>query len=653
MNILSLENVSKTFGIKPLFSGVTFGLDERDKIGVIGANGSGKTTLLRVIAGEELADTGRVVLANEKVIAYLSQNPPYNPEHTIAEAVFAGNNTALNQKLALLREYESVCAKLAEAGGLDEKLNLRMAELGQLLETSGAWQLEAEAKMVLAQLGLHDVNKRMATLSGGQRKRVALAHSLIIKPDLLILDEPTNHLDAETVEWLERYLNDFKNALLLVTHDRYFLDRVTNRMLEIERGHVQTFSGNYAYYLEKKQEQEERQVVEAQRLKQMARRELEWLRRGAKARTRKAQARIDNALDTIQKSRDAAAVIAEKKTLELAFESQRLGGKILTLENISKRFGEKTVIRDFSYQFKRGDRIGVIGANGAGKTTLLEIIAGRLQPDSGKVEKGQTVAIGYYDQESRDLPQDVRLIDYIKEVAERIQTVEGDWITAGQMLERFLFPPAMQYQPIATLSGGERRRLYLLRVLMAAPNVLLLDEITNDLDIATLVALEEYLETFAGCLVVVSHDRYFLDRTIEYLFRFEGTADELSHIREYPGDYTTFSEIRARERAAAAQQAAQQAEAAKAAAKAAPREEKASAPEPSGKRKLSFKEKRELEELETRIPALEARKVEIEQSLDANASDHVLVAQLYEESQTLNAALDQAVERWAELAELV
>ncbi|MBI1762674.1 MAG: ABC-F family ATP-binding cassette domain-containing protein [Acidobacteria bacterium] len=649
MNILSLENVSKTFGIKPLFSAITFGLDEADKIGVIGANGSGKSTLLRVIAGEEATDTGRVVLSNERVIAYLSQNPPYDPAQTVSEAVFSGNNAALREKLDLLRDYETACGALAEAGGPekseDEKLLARVSELAHKLDTSGAWQLETEAKTILAQLGISQLNAKMNTLSGGQRKRVAIAHSLIIKPDLLILDEPTNHLDAETVEWLERYLRDFKGALLLVTHDRYFLDRVTNRILEIERGRVQSFSGGYAYYLEKKQEQEERQVVETQRLKQMARRELEWLRRGAKARTRKSQARIDNANEVIQKSREAASAIAEKKSLDIAFDAQRLGGKILTLDGISKRFGDKQIVSNFSYQFKRGDRIGVIGANGSGKTTLLEIIAGRLQPDTGKVEKGQTVVIGYYDQESRDLPGEQRLIDYVKEVAERIQTSDGDWITASQMLERFLFAPAMQYQPIATLSGGERRRLYLLRLLMRAPNILLLDEITNDLDIATLIALEDYLETFPGCLVVVSHDRYFLDRTIEYLFRFEGEG----RIREYPGDYSTFIEIRDRERAEAALQAG----AVKAAAAAAKAPVEKPAADASGKRKLTFKERRELEELEARIPAQEARKAEIEQLLDAHASDHVLVAQLYEELQTLNTALDADVERWAALAELV
>ncbi len=644
MNILSLENVSKTFGIKPLFSSVSFGLDERDKIGVIGANGSGKSTLLKVIAGEEEPDTGRIVIANGRVIANLSQNPPFDPEQTVIEAVFAGSNDALHQKLDLLRQYELACDQLAEHGpsaDADEKVMKRVSDLAEQLEIADAWQLETELKAMLTELGITQLNAPMSTLSGGQRKRVALAHSLFIKPDLLILDEPTNHLDAETVEWLEHWLADFTGALLLVTHDRYFLDRVTNRILEIERGQVQSFTGNYATYLEKKQEQEGRQAVEAQKLKQMARRELEWLRRGPKARTSKSKARIDRANEVMAQSRQAASNIAEKKSLDIAFESNRLGKKILGLTGITKRFGEMVVVQDFSYQFKRGDRIGVIGANGTGKTTLLEIIAGRLQPDAGEVEKGETVIIGYYDQENREFDESQRLIEYIKEVAERIQTVDGDWITASQMLERFMFAPAMQYQPIATLSGGERRRLYLLRMLMGAPNLLLLDEITNDLDIPTLVALEEYLETFPGCLIVVSHDRYFLDRTIEYIFRFE----ENGTIREYPGDYSGFLEIRERERAEASQAKA---------------EEKLREQKPpvvtvnadtSAKRKLSFKEKRELEELEARIAAAEARKAAAEAELATNGSDQVLVAKLYDELQSLNSALDRDLERWAELAE--
>jgi len=641
LNILSLENVSKTFGIKPLFSAVSFGLEESDKIGVIGANGSGKSTLLKVIAGEEQADTGRVVVANGKIVTYLSQNPQFDPEQTVIEAVFSGNNEALRQKLDLLRQYETVCHQLADQGGTDEKLLARVADLAHDLETSGAWQLEIEAKAILTELGIIELSAKMRTLSGGQRKRVALAHSLFIKPDLLILDEPTNHLDAETVEWLEQWLKEFKGALLIVTHDRYFLDRVTNRIIEIDRGRVQTFTGNYATYLEKRQEQEERQAVEAQKLKQMARRELEWLRRGPKARTTKAKARIDRANELIQQSRQAAGEIAEKRSLDIAFESNRLGKKILGLTGISKSFGDKTVVSDFSYQFKRGDKIGIIGANGAGKTTLLEIIAGRLQPDAGQIEKGETVVIGYYDQENREFDESQRLIDYIKQVAERIETVEGDWITAGQMLDRFLFPPAMQYQPIATLSGGERRRLYLLRMLMSAPNLLLLDEITNDLDIPTLVALEEYLESFAGCLVVVSHDRYFLDRTIDYIFRFEGEG----RIRQYPGDYSGFLEIRERERAEATAVRAEE--------KVREQKQSTSMPiaETSVKRKLSFKEKRELDELEARIASAEARKAKAEAELAANGSDHVLVAKLYEELQTLSQALEKDLERWAELAE--
>ncbi|MCI0389140.1 MAG: ABC-F family ATP-binding cassette domain-containing protein [Acidobacteria bacterium] len=646
MNILSLENVSKTYGVKPLFESVSFGLDESDKVGVIGANGSGKSTLLRVIAGEEPPDTGRVVIANERVVAFLSQNPSYDPDQTVIEAVFSGGNEALRQKLELVREYEEVCAKLAEQGGDDEKLMNRVADLTRRLETSGAWQLETEAKNILARLGVSDLRARMNALSGGQRKRVALAHSLIVEHDLLILDEPTNQLDAETVEWLERYLAEFKGALLLVTHDRYFLDRVTNRILEIDRRRARTFGGNYGHYLEKKQEQDERQVVEAQRLKQMARRELEWLRRGPKARTTKAKARIDRANELIRQSRQAAREIAGKRSLDIGFESSRLGGKILSLQGVSKSYDGRAIISDFNYQFKRGDRIGVIGPNGAGKTTLLEIIARRIDPDAGAIEAGKSLVIGYYDQENREFDESQRLIDYIKDVAERIQTVDGDWITASQMLDRFLFPPAMQYQPIATLSGGERRRLYLLRILMGAPNMLLLDEITNDLDIATLSALEDYLEAFPGCLVVVSHDRYFLDRTIDYIFRFEGASEGRGRIREYPGDYSAFIEIRDRENS----ERGSAEEAAKATARR--REESSPAQESGAKRKLSFKERRELEDLEARIPAAEARKAEIEKELDANSSDHVLVQNLYEELQSLNEQLDCDLNRWAELAEL-
>jgi ATP-binding cassette subfamily F protein uup len=645
MNILSLENVSKSFGIKPLIQAVTFGLDEKDKVGVIGANGSGKTTLLRLIAGAEKPDQGRVVITNNKTVAYLSQNPPSNPEHSVIEAVFAGNNETLQKQLSLLRDYETACHELAQSGGSEEKLLVRISDLQQQLEHTGAWQLETEAKAMLAALGITDLSAKMHTLSGGQRKRVALAHSLLIKPDLLILDEPTNHLDAETVEWLESYLAEHAGALLLVTHDRYFLDRVTNRIIEIDRGHAQSFAGNYADYLEKKQQQEAQQVVQAQKLKQTARRELEWLRRGPKARTTKAKARIDRAESLIQQARQAATTLAEKKELDIQFEPARLGSKTLALHHITKSYGERTLIADFSYQFKRGDRIGIIGANGAGKTTLLEIITERVKPDTGELEFGETVSVGYYDQESRALDDDKRLIDYVKEIAEVIRTAEGDTITASQMLDRFLFPPAMQYQPIASLSGGERRRLYLLRLLMSAPNLLLLDEITNDLDIPTLSALEEFLESFPGCLIVVSHDRYFLDRTTDTIFRFEGAGA----IREYPGNYSAFLETRERE--LAEQSALQAATRIENKSRETGSPEAANSSDAGQKHKLSFKEKRELAELETRIAQNEARQIEIDRQLTENASDHVLVQQLYEEQQSIRETLNCDLERWTELAE--
>ena len=638
MNILSLENVSKTFGIKPLFSTVSFGLDEHDKVGVIGANGSGKSTLLKVISGAEQTDTGRVVIANNKVVATLSQNPPYDPDQTVIEAVFAGSNQALHDKLDLLREYETACEQLHEPH--DERLLSRVADLAERLEIAGAWHLETQLRSILNQLDITQLNSKMAMLSGGQRKRVALAHTLFVQADLLILDEPTNHLDAETVEWLEQRLLDFTGALILVTHDRYFLDRVTNRILELERGALQSFTGNYRKYLEKKQQQEDRRAVEAQTLKQMARRELEWLRRGPKARTSKSKARVDRAEELQQLSRQAQGELAARQPGDIAFAalgSSRLGRKILSLEGIRKSYDDNVVIKDFSHQFKRGDRIGLIGANGSGKTTLLEIISGRLKPDAGIVERGSTVVIGYYDQENREFDESQRLIDYIKEVSESIATSDGSRVTASQMLDRFLFPPAMQYQPIGTLSGGEQRRLYLLRILMSAPNMLLLDEITNDLDIQTLVALEEYLEGFPGCLVVVSHDRYFLDRTIDYLLRFERCSDGEFRIREYPGNYSVFLEKRDRE----LEERKSQGKAVTT--KHVKRE--------AAQRKLSFKEKRELEELEKNIAEAEEQKALSEAKLAANGSDHVLVASVYEELQKLNSQLERDIERWVELSQ--
>lgn len=633
MTILSLEGVRKSYGTKPLLEDVTFSLEHDEKMGIIGANGSGKTTLLRIIAGTEPADGGRLVVGNGRTVGYLPQNPVFDHEQTVLDAVFdQGNET-----MRLLHDYEAACIALDRSGGTDERLLNRVTELSHRLDVMGSWDLEANAKAVLSRLGITDTEAQVGTLSGGQRKRVAMARTLVLRPDLLILDEPTNHLDADTIAWLEEFLARYTGALLLVTHDRYFLDRVTNRMLEIERGRTQRFDGNYTYYLEKKEEQALQQEAEAQKRDNLIRRELAWLRRGAKARTTKQKARIQRAEALMNEPRET-----RDRTIELSAPSTRLGNKVVELENVSKAYDGRTLIDGFSYKFTRGDRVGIIGPNGTGKTTLLEIIAGRLQPDAGEVEIGQTAVIGYYDQESRALKDDLRVIDYVKEVAENVKTADGSLITASQMLDRFLFPPAVQYTPVGNLSGGERRRLYLLRQLMSAPNVLLLDEPTNDLDIPTLVALEDYLESFAGCLIVVSHDRYFLDRTVDHLFRFEGNGV----IREYPGNYSAFLEIRAREEAE--QTAAQPAQQAK------PQQTatRAPAPAPSGPRKLSYKERRELDMLEQRIAAAEARKAEIEQQLAIGGSDFDMVNTLYTELQALTEALDRDVERWAELAEL-
>ncbi|HEX6625105.1 MAG TPA: ABC-F family ATP-binding cassette domain-containing protein [Pyrinomonadaceae bacterium] len=627
MHILSIEGVGKNYGLKPLFENVSLGLDSADRVGVVGVNGSGKTTFLRLVAGAERPDAGRVVFAEGVSIGYLPQTPAFAPQVSVLEAVFAASDA----KTKLLLESERACQALSASGSEEQRLLDRVSELAHRLEASGAWELETDARMILGRLGITDTAARMGTLSGGQRKRVALAHALIERPDLLILDEPTNHLDAETISWLEGHLGGFRGALLLVTHDRYFLDRVTSRIIEIDRGAVQAFDGGYAYYLEKKEEQEAAREAAGHKREMLMRRELAWLRRGAKARTRKSKARVERAEELIARPREA-----ERAELDISVTSSRLGKKVLELRDISKSYDGRALIEDFDYIFKPGDRIGVIGPNGAGKTTLLEIIAGRVAPDRGKVETGQTVRLGYYDQENRALDEEARVIDYVREVAERIETADGAFITAGQMLEKFLFTGAMQYAPIAKLSGGERRRLYLLRVLMGAPNVLLLDEPTNDFDIRTLVTLEDYLDGFAGCLVVVSHDRYFLDRTAEHIFRFEGGG----RVRQYPGNYTAFLEARREEERDAAPPPTAKAE------RPARRE-----PDAPAARRLSFKERRELEETEARIEAAERRQAAIETELAANASDAHAVHRLYEEREQLARRLARDLDRWAELAE--
>ncbi len=635
MNILSLENVGKNYGIKPLFENVTLGIEERDKIGIIGANGSGKTTFLRLIAGTETPDTGKIIRAQGKTLAYLEQNPQFDDEKTVLETIFAASGGVIK----LIRDYETACYELSKDAANPKTLE-KISNLQHELEINGGWEIETNARSILTKLGITDTSAQMKTLSGGQRKRVALAHELIVKPDILILDEPTNHLDADTIEWLEDYLKRYSGALLLVTHDRYFLDRVTNRIFEIDRGAVQVFAGNYAYYLEKKEEQETLRAVEGHKREQLIKKELAWLRTGAKARTRKSKYRINAAYDLMAQPKDNA-----KSEIDIAVGSRRLGSKIVEINNISKSYDDRKLIDDFSYLLKRDDRIGTIGANGSGKTTLLEILTGRITADSGEIEIGQTVHIGYYDQESRALNEEQRVIDYIKEVAEYVTTIDGNQITASQMLEKFLFPPAAQYSFIGNLSGGERRRLYLLRILMAEPNVLLLDEPTNDLDIPTLIALEEYLDDFAGALIVVSHDRYFLDRAIDSIFKFEGDGK----IRAFAGDYSAYLKKRELEEITN-KEIENQADMCQSA-NAIKSENQTAVEKTTAPKKLSFKEKREFETLENKVAEAEKRLAEIEFELKNFATDAFKLNEIFTEQQSLNSQLEKDSERWLELSE--
>ncbi|MGB3544362.1 ABC-F family ATP-binding cassette domain-containing protein [Rubrivirga sp.] len=640
MAVLTFDRVRKSYGTKPLLEDVSFVIQPDEKVAVIGANGAGKSTLLKLASGLETPDGGEVLVASGARIGVLDQRPDLEAEATVLDAVFAGDGPTAT----LLRDYEAALAKL-EADYTDEKAAADIARLSGRLDAVGGWDLEAQARAALDRLGLADPTAKVGTLSGGQKKRVALARAIVERPDLLILDEPTNHLDTETIEWMEGLLRSWTGALLLVTHDRYVLDRVTNRMLEVERGTVQRFVGSYGSYLEQKAAQAVVEAAEESKRQNLATRELAWLRRGAKARTSKSKARIDRAHALLDAKPDAAAA-------DIAIESvsTRLGKKVVQLEGVSKGFDGRTLIEDLTYELTRDDRLGIIGPNGAGKTTLLEMIAGRLAPDDGVLEVGPTVTIGYYDQESRDLAAsqregaDQRLIDSVEDIADNVKMSDGSVITAAQMLERFLFPREVQYTPVGLLSGGERRRLYLLRVLMGAPNVLLLDEPTNDLDIPTLVALEGYLDTFAGAVVTVSHDRYFLDRTAEHLLRVEGDG----RVRKIPGSYSVWAEIEANEKVALEAADARRAEAAGAPE---PEPEASKAPAEPAPKKLTYAEKLELQEVEARIAKAEDRQPVLEAEMVEHAADADKVIALSAEFAALTEQLETDVERWAELAE--
>ena len=635
MNILTVEQVTKSYGDKILFQDASFGMEDQDKIGIIGVNGTGKSTFMRVIAGIEPPDAGKISMGNRIRVRYLAQNPEFDPDNTVLQQVFEGDLP----EMKAVREYTETM-ELLELHPNREDLQQKLLKLNQTLDTLQAWQLESDAKTILSKLGIRNYDAKMGTLSGGQRKRVALAAALIQPSDLLILDEPTNHIDNESVAWLEQYLQKRRGALLMITHDRYFLDRVANVMLELDHGRLFRYEANYSRFLELKAEREEREAASEQKRQNLLRNELAWIRRGAKARTTKQKARIER----FEKLKDQEMVHSSGE-LDVSVASTRLGRKILEIEGLRKKSDEKVLIQDLSYIAVPEDRIGIVGPNGSGKSTLLNLIAGRLQPDAGEVVLGPTVKLGYFTQEHQEMDGSQRVIEYIKDEAEVVRTADGSAITAAQMLERFLFPPALQWTPIAKLSGGEKRRLYLLRVLMSAPNVLLLDEPTNDLDIQTLSVLEQYLDEFPGVCIVVSHDRFFLDRTVDKIMAFESNGQ----IRVHVGSYSEYAEWMQRHGGEAAGGKAEASSAKPASggsgsgsAQEAPRE----------RLKFSYKEQREYEQIDGLIEAAENKLASIQSEMETAGSDAARLQELMKSQEETEGELEHLMERWTYLNEL-
>ncbi|WP_313018219.1 ABC-F family ATP-binding cassette domain-containing protein [Acetoanaerobium noterae] len=629
MNLLSTESLSKAYGEKKLFDKIAFGIDDSDKIGLIGINGTGKTSFLKVIAGIDEADAGSFIKSSNLKIEYLAQNPDFDFEITVLEQVFEGSSPLM----VLLREHENVSSSL-EKNPSDTKLQMRLMELNAKMDLNEAWQIEREAKTVLMKLGIMEFDKKIGELSGGQRKRVAMAGALIRPCDLLILDEPTNHIDNETITYLEDYLSNRKGALLMVTHDRYFLDRVVNKIWELDEGKLYAYQGAYTKFLELKAQREADDKRIQEKKQSLYKSELAWMRKGVEARRTKQKARKDRfkILETeIDKSSD--------EKLDISVAGKRLGRKIIEINDISKSFGDKVVLKNFTYTVLKGDRIGIVGNNGEGKSSLLNAIAKKLDLDSGTIEIGETIKIGYYSQENIDMDTSLRVIEYIKNKAEYIETSDGTKITAAMMLEKFLFTGDMQWSFISKLSGGERRRLYLLSVLMEGPNVLLLDEPTNDLDIQTLAILEDYIDEFNGPVITVSHDRYFLDKIADKIFAFEGDGNiEISF-----GDYTDYSEKKKQTIEDTAS------ETVKASLK---DKDKSSEAKPKAKTKFSYKEQQEFDTIDEKIEQTETKLAQIKIDMEKNAADFVKLAELTKEEERLNSLLEELMERWAYLNEL-
>ena len=651
MSLISLVDAGKDFGIRTLFEGLNLHIGERDRLGLIGPNGAGKSTLLRVLAGLEPLGSGQRRCRPQARITLVDQEPQLDPTRTVLDQVFS----ASGDKMQLLRRYTEVSEALAvahTAGNDDAALLAELGDLNSRMDQSQAWGLEQQIREVLQRLGVSDSQRLVGELSGGYRKRLALAAALVAEPDVLLLDEPTNHLDADCIEWLQGYLQRFGGALVLITHDRYVLDRVTSRIVAVEQGKARSYEGNYAYYLARKAEEDASASASEAKLKGVLRRELEWLRRGPKARSTKQKARIQR-IEALQETPKRQL----KGNLSLTSNQRRLGKRAIEAEDLkvwasaaAQNAGEPPLLQDFSYDFSPEDRIGIIGPNGSGKSTLLDLIAGRRRADGGRLELGSTVSLAYFDQHSHTVLDAIdaagrerKLIDVITAAASSIE-VDGSTLSASQLLERFLFPPAQQHQPISKLSGGERRRLHLCRLLIEAPNVLLLDEPTNDLDVQTLTVLEDFLEDFRGCVVIVSHDRYFLDRTVDRLFCFEH-----GRLVRFEGNYSSYLETRQQPGPATAPQPdnASPQTSSQTSPRANPTRSKPAAPQ-----RRRFKQTRELQQLEQNLPLWEEQRRKLESELAAIASDYTRLEALSQELAQLNTRIEAAEERWLELSEL-
>lgn len=636
MNIITLENISKSYSEKVLLNNVSLGINDGDKIGLIGINGAGKSTFLKVVSGREEFYDGNITKGKNVRIEYLSQNPPFDKEATVLEQVFKGDT----KEMKLLKEYEELLEKihLEESTNKLESLNSSLIKLQEQIDNLNLWDLESEAKTVLTKLGINNYNEKVGNLSGGQKKRIALAAALITPCDLLILDEPTNHLDSDSIEWLEEFLNSRKGALLMITHDRYFLDRVTNRIIELDRGNMYSYPGNYTAFLEKKIERLETEQVQEEKRNALIRNELKWVRRGAKARSTKQKARLQRFDDLVN-----TETIKRQEDVDISFVGSRLGKKVVELYNISKAYDEKVLIKDFSYIFLRTDRVGIIGENGVGKTTLVNLLRGLIPLDSGSIEVGDTVKIGCFAQDNSNMDPKLRVIDYVKEGGEFIPVEDGTKISASSMCERFLFDSTMQYTPIEKLSGGERRRLHLLRVLMESPNFLILDEPTNDLDIETLKILEDFLDKFMGVVLVVSHDRYFLDRICNKIFSYEGKGV----IKEYNGNYSDFLIAKEIEKVKNNEEIKSQDSTEK--------EDKSKGYKErtkDNKPKFTFKEQKEFETIDEDISKLEEKITNIENDMAKNSSNYGKLNELMKEKEETQNILDEKYERWEYLNEI-